>query len=233
MNTRRRNSKKPDDIEGGETLIDAKKNGGVDHEVDITTERPSGCCRSNACRYVLYGIDLFLAFTVFTVINVAFWRGAWGILDVYVFPGEVDYEGDYDIFGFHGSAITYAVGASSRVLRVALEPTFRKLHNALRYGWAQYIAKIIFNFFDGCFMIAQWRGLYNVFDYIVGYDFVPNVIGLSVATVILVGSRSFSSTLGPPMCIIRDSRKDFYVCWPRYRTEVRGDKPVAGPVGPS
>ena len=169
---------------------------------------------------MLYCVDLFLCFTVFSVLNIAYWRGAWGLLDLYLFPGEMDYE-DYEVQAIKGSAISYAIGASSRIIRVALEPTCRKLHNALRYGWAQYLAKIIFNFFDGCFMIAQWRGLYNILDFYVGYDLLPNIISLSIATVILVGSRSFSSTLGLPMSLIRDSREDFYVCWPRYRTKVR------------
>ena len=218
MNASRGRPRTPRDIERGTKLVDAEySDNPVNPDVDKTIEHPAGCCHGNACRCVLYCVDLFLCFTVFSVLNVAYWRGAWGLLDLYLLPGEMDYE----VLAIRGSAISYAIGASSRIIRVALEPTFRKLHNALRYGWAQHVAKIIFNFFDGCFMIAQWRGLYNILDFYVGYDLLPNIISLSIATVILVGSRSFSSILGLPMCLIRDNRKDFYVCWPRYRTTVR------------
>ena len=218
MNASRCKPRTPSDVERGTKLVGAEHNGNpVNSDVRETTKHPLDCCHGNACRCVLYSVDLFLCFTVFSVLNIAFWRGAWDLLDLYLLPGEMDYE----VLAIRGSAISYAIGASSRILRVALEPTCHKLHNALRYGWAQYLAKIIFNFFDGCFMIAQWRGLYNILDFYVGYDLLPNIISLSIATVILVGSRSFSSTLGLPMSLIRDNREDFYVCWPRYRTKVR------------
>ena len=221
MNTSHGKARTPSDVERRTKLVDAEYNDiPVNSDVDKTIEYTTDCCHGNTCRCALYCVDLFLCFTVFSVLNIAYWRGAWGLLDLYLFPGEMDYE-DYEVQAIKGSAISYAIGASSRIIRVALEPTCRKLHNALRYGWAQYLAKIIFNFFDGCFMIAQWRGLYNILDFYVGYDLLPNIISLSIATVILVGSRSFSSTLGLPMSLIRDSREDFYVCLPRYRTKVR------------
>ena len=160
--------------------------------------------------------DTILGFAIFTPATITYWRGVWGLFDLYVLPNAF----------YAGSWLSFGIAVIYRVIRVCFEPQIKKAETLLRSGKEITVYKIIFFSIDGIMMMAQWRGLYNVFDHFTGYDMHPNLFGLGVSILILVLTKTLSSTIGGPGCLVVDSMPDWYVCHTRFRTKVSKIDPL-------
>ena len=165
---------------------------------------------SRSWRVGLRVADTILGFVIFTPATIIYWRGVWGLFDLYVIPNAL----------YAGSWLSFGIAVLYRVIRVCFEPQIKKAETLLQSNKRIKAYKIMFFSMDGIMMIAQWRGLYNVFDHFIGYGLHPNLLGLGVSTLILVITKTLSSTIGVPGYLSVDSMPDWYICYTRYGTEV-------------
>ena len=67
----------------------------------------------------------------------------------------------------------------------------------------------LYNIFLGC--VNHWRGVWSVLDYYTGIGWTTASVSLAVGVCGLIALRAFRNILAPPVVLIVDGPKDYFI----------------------
>jgi len=118
---------------------------------------------------LLFLIDNVVCGLIIGPLTVLYWRGAWSLLDVYLFPN------DSMISGW----ICSAVGNAGLLCLVYLQkPLTRCLHLDRPLHWI--LGYHLYTYILGGLNVCQWRGLWYLLDYYTGISAVNSWITFAI-----------------------------------------------------
>ncbi|XP_033724678.1 uncharacterized protein LOC117314698 [Pecten maximus] len=101
--------------------------------------------------------DFLMSFLVISTCVVFFWRGSWGVLDLYLYPSNVELS----------SWICFAYGNFVMILTGLLQKytsRIKKFKNVVVY----FVLSRVYIYIIATASVAQWRGIWNLQDHYTG-----------------------------------------------------------------
>lgn len=177
-----------------------------DHQVTSSWQPTmTGCLRF---------LDSVLSIFVFAPLVVSYWRGTWQLLEIYLLPNKE-----------HVSAwcsLAFGIGVT-----VVLGLTQTWLEKWLCWSRSKVIFILGSRLYTAVFALAgvnHWRGVWTVLALYTGYDTYSAVASVVVGIGGLLVVRGLRNVVSPPMLLVTDHEKDYYLITTLYNTKAN-EKP--------
>ena len=171
-------------------------------------------------RAYYYLVDAMFSVVVIFPLIVAFWSGSWKIVDLYCTP-----KGD-KIFS---SWLSLALGSFICVIVFFLLPLAQgrvEVSNNARH----VIVSRLLNYVSAWGVIFFWRGVWDFTDKFIGDSVLTAGVILAVSYPVLTLLKTAKNVVGPPFVVLLDNDADFYVAYPRFRTQVNMESNSTSPL---
>ena len=175
------------------TIFLKDKPKGYDDELpeQSTKSGTSQCRNSSRLR------SLADAVTVCSVIGplvVVYWRGTWGIMDIFVFPYDVE----------RSSWTCIGLGFGVIFFYMNLQEPFQRLLSSCSLDKSLVFIWFLFVYLMAFCVVASWRGIWYLLDHFFTTSkwnsLASHIIGVSI----MVVSGTFMSVIGAPGYVLRD-----------------------------
>ena len=161
-------------------------------------------------RTLLTVADCMLSMFLLTPLVTAHWRGTWNILDLYLFPANLQLSAWVSaVVGSAGCLVFYLFQDVFKT--VFSEPS--RVHRLLTFS--------VYSLVFAMFSIGQFRGVWLLWNYHVGTDarcvLISSLVGFLGASVFRAGRNSCAQ----PFIGTVDNVNDFFDCATRFQAKVR------------
>ncbi|XP_050404919.1 uncharacterized protein LOC126820829 [Patella vulgata] len=147
--------------------------------------------------YILV-LDSFISILLFGPLASSFWRGTWGLADLYIFP-------ENQLLSLCVSLVCgLLIYLTAIILQTQLTSLNKKMNSPVFY-----IVSRLYSYILGIAIINYWRGLWGLVD-LSGFTLRSAGITTAISTIALVLCRGSSTSLGPPLFTITDIGRDEY-----------------------
>ena len=153
--------------------------------------------------------DSFFAALVVGPLVVGYWRGSWQIIDIYIFPNDLE-KSSWCSFCFGAVVCTFFYFTQTLLNRHCRESNlcmwliFEHLHTYI-HGWG---------------IVNYWRGVWLLLNHYTGLTVVSNLGSFGIGIGILALLRSSRNVQAPPGLVVMDIGDGTYECTTRFRTKV-------------
>ena len=157
--------------------------------------------------------DYTLSCLVITPLVVGYWRATWKLLDKLLQAHSP----------LASSGLCAGVGWAVCVLGYLLQGIFRKLiltkqntYNLCK-SWRWLVVAHLYIYILGLAIIAQWRGVWTLWDHLTGSDVTSGLTSLLVGLAFLVALRSLINAVTAPLSVSCDVTSAIFDCSTRFR----------------
>ncbi|KAG8327983.1 hypothetical protein J6590_006159 [Homalodisca vitripennis] len=145
-------------------------------------------------------LDTLLSTLVISPLVVCYWRGTWGIMDVYVYPDNPGHSGLASLASGLGGILVFTLGQN---------PLARCLHPD-RHRLVYYLCSRGYTAVFGFCCVNSWRGAWKLLDLYTGPG-VDVVVAVTLSAVVtLAGARTLRNISAPPFAIVTDRREGYF-----------------------
>ena len=153
--------------------------------------------------------DTLWSWLVVGSLCIIYWTGTWKLLDYLILPGSY----------VNSGWVSLAVGAPFGIAGYIILPILGGCIKA-RCSLTHVIASRLFLYIYCFIMMHYWRGVWQVSDGYLGYNWRTSCICLAVCFAILIPLRGLANCTSSPFSVELDTRPNFYNAYPRFRTQV-------------
>ncbi|XP_060073423.1 uncharacterized protein LOC132553210 [Ylistrum balloti] len=147
---------------------------------------------SNASFAVL---DFLMSFVVVSPCVVFFWRGSWGILDVYLYPNQMELS----------AWICFAYGNFVMILTGLVQKYSTKI-NKLKNVVFYFVLSRLYIYILATGSVAQWRGIWNLQDYYTGKTWHSALSSFVIGSGVICCLRCVKSIMAAaPLLVAHDT----------------------------
>ncbi|KAK6181076.1 hypothetical protein SNE40_009011 [Patella caerulea] len=159
--------------------------------------------------YILV-LDSFLSLLLFGPLVAAFWRGTWGLLDIYMLP-------DNQVLSLCASLVW---GLLVYLAVVILQSPMMSLNKKMGSP-VFYIVSRLHSYILSIAIVNHWRGIWGLLN-MTGATFLSAGLTLGVSTTFLVLCRGMCNTVSAPLLTISDiGREEFFRITTVFKTQPR------------
>lgn len=145
-------------------------------------------------------LDTLLSSIVIGPAIIAYWRGTWCLIDIYIFPDNVENTIiSSSVIGLVGHLV---FTISQNHLKSHLHPEKHRL--------LYYTASRFYTYVYGIACVNLWRGAWKALDHYTGTETLTVIIPTVVSAVALAGMRTFRNLSGAPFGVVLDICQGYF-----------------------
>ncbi|CAL4059014.1 unnamed protein product [Meganyctiphanes norvegica] len=155
----------------------------------------------NKCFHILGTLDNLISIFVITPLVVAYWRGCWGLCDIYIYPSDI----------VMSTFLSTAIGIILGILLCVSAKTLEKIYIYEDHPF-KYILLSRTYIFIYCFAsINQWRGVWELWDQYTGISCESAIFSTALGVLLLLATRSFNNAMwAVPLYVCTDNSEEMY-----------------------
>jgi hypothetical protein len=137
--------------------------------------------------------NLLISHLIFAPLSVAYWRGTWTLMDVYLFPDDE----------LLSALIALAIGQVMFVVMTYAEGCLRR--HLLPAGTVKFaVGSRVYIYVMAWTTVLQWRGAWQLYGYLYRYTPLSEVIALATGLVLTIGFGWTRNLAGAPFYMRND-----------------------------
>lgn len=152
---------------------------------------------------------IFSAFVAAPAV-VGYWRGTWGLSDIYMFPGDKGLSKFASIiFGYSGLLI----------FNIS-QDKLNKLFHPDKHRLIYYIGSRIYTWLFGLCCVNAWRGGWQALDSYTGHNSSTVITTTIIAIIALTSMKAIRNISAPPFSLSLDSHPGYFEVPTMFRVDV-------------
>jgi len=163
-------------------------------------------------RNFIYSSDVLLSIVLFSPIVSIYWYGTWTYLDNYFLVDEPK----------TSSFVSWTSGLFILLVGYLFQQDFQHfydyLHELGKFGrLCQVIARSVYIYFMSFAVVAEWRGLWNLFNFYFFSDWQSQLASAIIALTFFLLSRATRSLITTPFVLFMDDYEHFFTTESRHK----------------
>lgn len=154
---------------------------------------------------VLMYLDWAINILILCPLNVMYWRGLWGLLDIFVVPTHMD------ISAYISVGLGYAVGFFCYAIQ---GPLSRYMTDSKKGYFGRFAISRCYTVLFSFGLINEWRGVWQTLDHHFGKSWKSGLTSASVGALVLASTCTLRNILAPPLVMATDHLDDVYASAP-------------------
>lgn len=150
---------------------------------------------------------IFSAFVAAPTV-VGYWRGTWGLSDIYILPG--------------GSSkfASIIIGYSGLLMFNIAQNKLNKIFHPDKHRLIYYIGSRIYTWLFGFCCVNAWRGGWQALDSYTGHNTITVITTTAIAIVALTSMKAIRNISAPPFALSLDSHPGYFEVPTMFRVDV-------------
>lgn len=145
-------------------------------------------------------LDTILTSLVIGPAVVAYWRGTWCLIDICIFPNNVEYT----------IISSFVIGLVGHLVFTITQNYLKDNFHPEKHRLLYYTVSRLYTYVYGIACVNLWRGAWEALDHYTGTDILTVMIPTVVSAVALAGMRTFRNISAAPFGVVLDICQGYF-----------------------
>lgn len=156
---------------------------------------------TSKAHYVFLSVlDTLLSSIVIGPAVIAYWRGTWCLIDIYIFPDNTE----------NTIISSCVIGLVGHLVFTISQNYLKNNFHPEKHRLLYYTVSRLYSYVYGIACVNLWRGAWKALDHYTGTEILTVVIPTVVSAVALAGMRTFRNVSAAPFAVVIDICQGYF-----------------------